>query len=72
MHLQCTNLTQCKLVHICTVVCHLEKKFTWLWVYVLFWALKNGRFPEGSKKRKSNNDYKHGHGQEERRPSTLC
>ena len=29
-------------------------------------------FPRGSKKRKSNNDVKHGHGQEKRRPSTLC
>ena len=29
-------------------------------------------FPRGSKKRKSNNDDKHGHGQEKRRPSTLC
>ena len=28
-------------------------------------------FPRGSKKRKSNNDDKHGHGQEKRRPSTL-
>ena len=31
-----------------------------------------GRFPRGSKKKKSNNDDKHGHGQEKRRPSTLC
>ena len=30
------------------------------------------RFPEGSKKRKSNNDDKHDHGQKKRRPSTLC
>ena len=29
-------------------------------------------FPRGSKKRKSNNDDKHDHGQEKRRPSTLC
>jgi hypothetical protein len=29
-------------------------------------------FPRGSKKRKSNNDDKHGHGKEKRRPSTLC
>ena len=29
-------------------------------------------FSEGSKKRKSNNDDKHEHGQEKRRPSTLC
>ena len=29
-------------------------------------------FPRGSKKKKSNNDDKHGHGQEKRRPSTLC
>ena len=28
-------------------------------------------FPRGSKKRKSNNDDKHGHGQEKRRPTTL-
>ena len=28
-------------------------------------------FPRGSKKRKSNNDDKHGHGQEKRRPSTY-
>ena len=28
-------------------------------------------FPRGSKKRKSNNDDKHDHGQEKRRPSTL-
>ena len=37
---------------------------------------KNGKtiaavFPRGSKKRKSNNDDKHGHGQEKRRPTTL-
>ena len=31
----------------------------------------SGRFPEGSKKRKPNNDDKHGHGQETRRPSTY-
>ena len=30
------------------------------------------RFPEGVQKRKSNNDDKYGHGQEKRRPSTLC
>ena len=29
-------------------------------------------FPRGSKKRKSNNDDKHDHGQEKRRLSTLC
>ena len=29
-------------------------------------------FPRGSKKRKSKNDDKHGHGQDKRRPSTLC
>ena len=29
-------------------------------------------FPRRSKKRKSNNDDKHDHGQEKRRPSTLC
>ena len=29
-------------------------------------------FPRGSKKRKSNYDDKHDHGQEKRRPSTLC
>ena len=29
-------------------------------------------FPRGSKKRKCNNDDKHGHDQEKRRPSTLC
>ena len=29
-------------------------------------------FPRGPKKRKSNNDEKHYHGQEKRRPSTLC
>ena len=29
-------------------------------------------FPRGSKKRKSNNDDKHDHGREKRRPSTLC
>ena len=39
-------------------------------------AAKNGKtivavFPRGSKKRKSNNDDKHGHGQEKRRPTTL-
>ena len=28
-------------------------------------------FPRGSKKRKSNNDHKHEHGQEKRRPTTL-
>ena len=28
-------------------------------------------FPRRSKKRKSNNDDKHGHGQEKRRPTTL-
>ena len=28
-------------------------------------------FPRGSKKRKSNNDDKRGHGQEKRRPTTL-
>ena len=28
-------------------------------------------FPGGSKKRQSNNDDKHGHGQEKRRPSTC-
>ena len=33
----------------------------------------SGRFPEGvQEKRKSNNDDNHGHGQEKRRPSTLC
>ena len=32
----------------------------------------SSRFPEGSQKRKSNNDDKHSHGQEKRRPSTLC
>ena len=32
----------------------------------------NSRFPSGSKKWKSNNDYKHGLGQEKRTPSTLC
>ena len=32
---------------------------------------KSGRFPRGQK-RKSKNDHKHGHGQEKRRPSTLC
>ena len=31
----------------------------------------NGRFPEGSSKRKSNNGDKHGHGQEKRRHATL-
>ena len=29
-------------------------------------------FPRGSKKRTSNNDDQHDHGQEKRRPSTLC
>ena len=29
-------------------------------------------FPRGSEKRKPNNDDKHGHGQEKRKPSTLC
>ena len=29
-------------------------------------------FPRGSKKRKSNDDGKNDHGQEIRRPSTLC
>ena len=29
-------------------------------------------FPRGSQKRKSNNDAKHDHGQETRRPSALC
>ena len=29
------------------------------------------RFPEGVQKRKSNNDDKHDHGQEKRRPSTY-
>ena len=28
-------------------------------------------FPRGSKKRKSNNDDEHGHGQEKRSPTTL-
>ena len=45
----------------------------------LAWGLKKGPprtkiiavFPRGSKKRKSNNDDKHGHGQDKRRPSTL-
>ena len=35
------------------------------------WNIK-AIFPRGSKKRKSNNDGKHDHGQEKRRPSTLC
>ena len=29
-------------------------------------------FPRGYKKRKANNDDKHDHGQEKRRPLTLC
>ena len=32
----------------------------------------SGHFPEGSKKSKSNTDDKHDHGQEKRRPSTVC
>ena len=32
----------------------------------------SGRFPRGCKKRKCNNDDKHGHGQEKKKPSTLC
>jgi hypothetical protein len=31
----------------------------------------SSRFPEGVQKEKSNNDDKHGHGQEKRRPTTL-
>ena len=31
----------------------------------------SSRFPEGSNNRKSNNDVKHDHGQEKRRPSTY-
>ena len=35
------------------------------------WENYSGRFTEGSKQRKPNNDDKHGHGQEKRRPTTL-
>ena len=36
------------------------------------WKTTAAVFARGSQKRKSNNDDKHDHGQEKRRPSTLC
>ena len=39
--------------------------------FFLMLQLTTAVFPGGSKKRKSNNDSKNGHGQEKRRPSTY-